>query len=90
MLSACARMAVARAMIRFATSIGYPTTLAELPGLAARHIEQALLAAGDPQLSMKLRNMPIALTTGEVDRYMGPILRAAMTGDLDLVRDYGF
>jgi len=82
-------VAVARAMIRFAESVGYPTTLAELPGFAARYIDQALLAASDPQLSMKLRNMPIALTTAEVDRYMGPILRAALTGDLDLVRDYG-
>ena len=82
-------VAVAHAMIRFAASIGYPTTLAELPGFAEHHIDKALLAAGDPQLSMKLGNMPIALATGEVDRYMGPILRAALTGDLDLVRDYG-
>ena len=70
-------------------AFGYPTTLAELPGFAEHHIDKALLAAGDPQLSMKLGNMPIALATGEVDRYMGPILRAALTGDLDLVRDYG-
>jgi len=81
-------LAVARAMIRFAASVGYPTTLAELPGFGERHIRQAIAAARDPQLSMKLRNMPVPLDASQVDEYMEPVLRAAAVGDLSLVKEY--
>jgi alcohol dehydrogenase class IV len=80
-------MAVARAMIAFEKRIGFPSTLSEVPGFSDEHIERALTAAKNPQLKMKLENMPVALTAGTVDRYMGPVLQAAKTGDLALIEN---
>ncbi|NLE44578.1 MAG: iron-containing alcohol dehydrogenase [Chloroflexi bacterium] len=80
-------MAVAEAMISFQRSIGFPTTLGEVKGFTDGHIDRALMAAKDPQLKMKLENMPVALTAEMVDDYMGPILQAAKTGDLSLIRN---
>lgn len=79
--------AVARAMIAFEREIGFPTTLDEVPGFSDAHIERALTAAKNPQLKMKLENMPVALTAGTVDTYMGPVLEAAKTGNLDLIKN---
>ena len=56
-----------------------------MPGFTDEHIERALAAAKDPQLKMKLENMPVPLTAEMVDEYMGPILRAARDGDLSLI-----
>ena len=53
--------AVARGIISFAEEIDFPTTLSELDGFTDQHIERALKAAKDPQLEMKLKNMPIPL-----------------------------
>ncbi len=78
--------AVAGAMIRFEQQIGFPATLSQVPGFTDGHIARALAAARDPQLRMKLENMPIPLTIETVDRYMGPILQAAKTGDLSLIQ----
>jgi alcohol dehydrogenase len=36
---------------------------------------------------MKLENMPVALTAETVDKYMGPVLQAAKTGDLNLIKN---
>ncbi len=80
-------VAVAHAMIAFEKEIGSPTTLGEVPGFSEAHITRALTAAKNPQLRMKLENMPVALTAETVDPYMGPILQAAKTGDLDLIVD---
>jgi alcohol dehydrogenase class IV len=74
--------AMAQAMFSLAQRIGFPTTLAEVPGFTEGHIVRALEAAKDPQLKMKLENMPVPLTADMVDEKMGPILRAAVTGDL--------
>jgi alcohol dehydrogenase len=82
-------MAAARAMIAFEKSIGFPTTLGEVPGFTDEHIRRALTAAKDPQLKMKLENMPIPMTAEMVDAYMGPILQAARTGDLEIIRNTG-
>lgn len=82
-------IAAARAMIAFQEKIGFPTTLEEVPGFSDRHIERALVAAKDPQLKMKLENMPVPMTVEMVDDYMRPILLAAKTGDLDLIRNVG-
>jgi alcohol dehydrogenase len=79
-------MAVAEAMIAFERSIGFPATLTEVPGFTDAHIDRALAAAKSPQLRMKLENMPVPLTVEMVDEYMGPVLRAAMTGDLTVVK----
>jgi alcohol dehydrogenase len=80
-------VAVAEALIAFEKSIGFPTRLAEVPGFTAAHITRALRAAKDPQLKSKLENMPVPLTAEMVDEYMGPVLQAAATGDLALIRN---
>ncbi len=80
-------MAVAEAMIRFERSIGFPSALGEVEGFTDAHIDRALQAAKLPQLKMKLENMPVALSAETVDKYMGPILRAAKSGDLSLIRN---
>ena len=36
---------------------------------------------------MKLENMPVPLTAEMVDEYMGPVLRAAATGDLSRIKN---
>ena len=79
-------MAVAEAMLEFAQRIGYPTRLGEVAGFGDEHIERALTAAKNPQLRMKLENMPVPLTSEMVDDYMGPVLEAARDGNLSLIR----
>jgi alcohol dehydrogenase class IV len=80
-------VAVAEAMIAFEKKIGFPATLGEVPGFSDAHIERALTAAKNPQLKMKLENMPVPLTANMVDEYMGPVLQAAKTGELDLIKN---
>ena len=80
-------IAVAEAMLEFARRIGFPTRLSEVEGFSQEHIERALAAAKNPQLKMKLENMPVPLTAKMVDDYMGPVLEAARTGNLTLVRN---
>ena len=82
-------LAVAEAMIAFEKRIGFPTTLEQVPGFSDTHIERALTAARDPQLKMKLENMPVPLTAEMVDEYMGPVLQAAKTGELDVIKNVG-
>ena len=80
--------AVAEAMFELSRRIGFPTRLSDLPAFTDAHVERALTAAKDPQLKMKLENMPIPLTAGTVDAYMGPVLRAAKSGELGLIKSY--
>ena len=80
-------LAVAEAMIAFEKRVGFPTTLSEVEGFSDAHVERALTAAKNPQLKMKLENMPVRLTAEMVDEYMGPILRAAKTGDLKMIKN---
>ena len=82
-------LAVAEAMMAFERRIGYPTTLREVPGFTGEHIQRALAAAKNPQLKMKLENMPVPMTAAMVDEYMGPILQAASSGDLGLIKNVG-
>jgi alcohol dehydrogenase class IV len=79
--------AVAKGMVAFSKSIKSPTTLGELEGFTKKHIERALTAAKNPQLKMKLQNMPVPLTAEQVDEYMGPILAAAESGDFSLIKN---
>lgn len=78
--------AVARAMISFSKSIDFPTTLKEA-GATEEHIKRMIKAAKDPQLKMKLQNMPIPMdaAAGDVDRLMKPTLEAAYTGDISII-----
>ena len=80
-------IAVAEAMIAFEKKIGFPATLGEVPGFSDAHIKRALTAAKNPQLKMKLENMPVPLTADMVDEYMGPVLEAAKTGNLDIIKN---
>lgn len=82
-----AGMVVADGIRAFERRVGVQTTLAEVKGFTDAHIERALAAAKNPQLRMKLQNMPVPLTPELVDDYMGPVLQAAKTGDLSLIRN---
>jgi len=78
-------LAVARTMIVFNRSIGAPATLRDLKGFDDRHVERILTAAKDPQLKMKLQNMPVPMKAEDVDTYMAPLIRAAVSGDMSLI-----
>jgi alcohol dehydrogenase class IV len=80
-------MAVAEGMMTLSRRIGFPTTLQEVKGFTDGHIERSLTAAKNPQLRMKLENMPVPLTAELVDEYMGSVLQAAKVGDLSLVKN---
>jgi alcohol dehydrogenase len=80
-------VAVAETMLAFARRVGLPTRLADVDGFSPRHIERALTAAQDPRLRMKLQNMPVPLTVEMVEEYMRPILEAAASGDLSLIKN---
>jgi len=77
---------VAKGFLSFYRSLGLPTTLMEA-GASRLHLERMMRAAKDPQLKMKLLNMPVPLDPerGDVERYMKGILEAAFTGDFSLI-----
>jgi alcohol dehydrogenase len=79
-------LAVAHGMIAFAKDLNFPTTLKEA-GATREHLNRMLAAAKNPQLKMKLQNMPAPMDAekGDVDRLMKPVLEAAFTGDLGLI-----
>jgi len=80
-------LAVAEVMFELYRRIGCPTRLREVEGFGRQHIERALTAAKNPQLKMKLQNMPVPLTAEMIDDYMAPILEAAREGNLSLIRN---
>ncbi len=78
---------VARGMINFIASLEFPTTL-KAAGTSPVHIDRMIEAAKDPQLRMKLMNMPIPLDpdAGDIESFMRPVLEAAFTGDMEKIR----
>lgn len=58
---------VVRALIALEKVVRLPTTLGQAPGFNRGHINRALAAAKDPQLQMKLEDMPVPLTPEMVD-----------------------
>ena len=80
-------VAVAGAMVRFSQFLGFPTRLSEVEGIGKEHIQRCLEAAKDPQLDMKLRNMPVPLNAELVDQYMRPILEAAWKGEFGKIKN---
>ncbi len=80
-------IAVAGGMINLSRKVGFPTTLGELPGFSNEHIERAISAAKNPQLEMKLKNMPVPLDASMVEEYMRPLLIAAKSGDFSLIKN---
>lgn len=80
--------AVAEAMIAFEKSIGAPTKLSDIKGFSEEvHVVRALKAAKDPDLKMKLQNMPVSMTADDVDEYMAPILYGAARGELSGIKE---
>ncbi|MDR0876537.1 MAG: iron-containing alcohol dehydrogenase [Treponema sp.] len=79
-------IAFAKGMAAFGKAIGAPAALKDLPKWNDGYITKILEAAKDPQLEMKLKNMPAPMTAALVDEYMGPIIRAAAAGDFSLIR----
>jgi alcohol dehydrogenase class IV len=79
-------LAVANGMIAFAKDLNFPTTLKEA-GATKEHLDRMLTAAKNPQLKMKLQNMPTPMDAekGDVDRLMKPVLEAAFNGNLNLI-----
>ena len=80
-------VAVAEAMFELSSRIGFPYRLGDVKGFTDKHIEKALAAAKNPQLAMKLQNMPVPLTAEMIDEYMGPILVSAKEGTLDSIKN---
>lgn len=78
---------VAKGMVNLATRVGFPTTLGEIQGFSDDHIQRALEAAKNPQLEMKLKNMPVPLNRDMIDEYMGPILQSAVAGDFSVIKN---
>jgi alcohol dehydrogenase len=81
-------IAFAKGMIAFAKAINAPTTLKELQKWNDGYIDKILSAAKDPQLEMKLKNMPIPLSAAIVNEYMEPIIRASVSGDLSIIKNF--
>jgi alcohol dehydrogenase len=79
---------VAAGMLLFLESLGCTTRLSEVPGFQDSHIERILAGAKSPELAMKLENMPVPLDAGGVDRYLRPIIEAAVTGDLGQIKTW--
>ena len=79
-------LAFAKGMVTFSKAIGAPVTLRDLPRWNDGYVQKILEAAKDPQLDMKLKNMPIPMNASLVDEYMGPIIRAGVSGDFSLIK----
>ncbi|MGA7104763.1 MAG: iron-containing alcohol dehydrogenase [Candidatus Deferrimicrobiaceae bacterium] len=80
-------LAVARAMVNFSKFLEFPTRLSDVKGVSKDHIDRCLTAAKNPQLDMKLRNMPVPLNADLVEEYMRPILEAAWTGEFGTIKN---
>jgi len=79
-------LAVAGGMIKFSEFLEFPTCLSRVEGIGTAHIDRCLAAAKNPQLDMKLRNMPVPLNADLVDEYMRPILEAAWGGGFEKIK----
>lgn len=75
--------AVAEGFIAFAKSVHAPTQLSQVAGFTEDRVERILDAAKNPDLAMKLKNMPVPLTAQEVDTYLRSVILAAVDGNLD-------
>lgn len=80
-------LAVAKGMTAFSRFIEFPTRLSDVEGISEAHIERCLTAAKNPQLDMKLRNMPVPLNADLVEAYMRPILQAGWSGDFEIIKN---
>ncbi|MHC6203808.1 iron-containing alcohol dehydrogenase [Breznakiellaceae bacterium SP9] len=81
-------LAVASGLVAFNKAIGAPATLGELPLWNDQYIEKILNAAKDPTQHRELKHMPIPLSVSDVDLYMGPIIKAAVSGDFSRIKPH--
>lgn len=83
-------LAVAEGMISLSEDIGFPTAFKSVLGYTEAHKWKCLDAAKDPKLESKLKNMPVPMSTVDVDKYMKSILDAAESGNMDKIKNiYG-
>ncbi len=80
-----AGLLVAEGMMHLARTVGFPTSLGQVPGYTDAHEQRVLSAAKDPALASKLQSMPVPMGPDDVDRCMAKILRAARQGDLSVI-----
>jgi len=80
-------LAVANGMIKFSKFLDFPTRLRDVEGISELHIHRCLTAAKNPQLDMKLRNMPVSLNADLVEGYMRPLLEAAWGGEFEKIKN---
>jgi alcohol dehydrogenase len=80
-------LTVAKAMVKFSKFLEFPTCLRHVEGINESHIDRCLTAAKNPQLDMKLRNMPVSLNADLVEEYMRPILEAAWEGEFEKIKN---
>jgi len=78
---------VAKGMINFSRKIGTPVKLQEVEGFTDEHIIRAIAAATNPQLEMKLKNMPVPLNSLTAGDYMKLILESAKIGDFSIIKN---
>lgn len=76
-------MTVAEAMIALSKKLNFPYTLKQA-NVPHQRIAVMVEQSENPQLAMKLQNMPIAMDSakGDVRKYILPTLEAAYTGNL--------
>jgi len=79
-------LALAQSMITLWKELGFPTTLKDC-GATPAHLDRMIRAAKNPQLKMKLNQMPVPMDAekGDIDRLMQPTLEAAFSGDLNMI-----
>ena len=80
-------LAVAEGMVKFSEFLEFPICLSHVEGVNRTHIDRCLSAAKNPQLDMKLRNMPVSLNADLVEEYMRPILESAWGGDFEKIKN---
>lgn len=80
-------IAVTKGILNFYREIGFPLKLLDIKNFSDNYIKKMLVAAKDPQLEMKLKNMPIPMHIGNINQYMGMILEAAKTGNLEVIKE---
>ncbi|MHA1338876.1 MAG: iron-containing alcohol dehydrogenase family protein [Promethearchaeota archaeon] len=74
---------VAKAILDWYKSMGFPTKLKDMPGWKDEYIDKAIKDAG--QNAMKLKAMPNPVPLDKVDKILRPILEAAVSGDLSKI-----
>ena len=78
---------LANGMINLSKELNFPITLKDVVGYTVEHKMRCLEAAKDPTLESKLKNMPVPMSSNDVDLYMKSVLDAAECGDMNLIKN---